>query len=146
MTKRIFIIEDDENILYGLQDRFTSDGYEVSISTAEEDLDELLGKIKTFKPHFLTIDLLLPKIDGMEIIKRLKGDEDLADVEVLIFTDLSDEDGKARSVGLGVNHYFLKNDMDINEFADKAEEIMEGESEDEVERMQEDEGDDVILD
>ena len=146
MSKKIFIIEDDENILYGLQDRFTSDGYEVNISTAEEEVDELLARIKKAKPDFLTIDLLLPKIDGMEIIKRLKGDEDLADLEVIIFTDLSDEDGKARSVGLGVNHYFLKNEMDINEFADQAEEIMEGDSEDEIERLQEDEGDDVVLD
>jgi len=145
MSKKIFIIEDDESILYGLQDRFTSDGYDVDISTSEEDIDELVKRIKAFRANYLILDLLLPKVDGLEIVKRLRGDDESSDIEVLIFTDLSDEDGKARSVGLGVNHYFLKSEMDVNEFADRAEDIMDGQSEDEVERIQEDEGEDVVL-
>jgi DNA-binding response OmpR family regulator len=146
MAKRIFIIEDDENILYGLQDRFTSDGYEVEISSADEDLDFLITRIKKNRPNFLILDILLPKMDGLEIIKTMKGDEDISEAQVLIFTDLSDEDGKTRSSDLGINHYFLKSEMDVNEFVDRAEIIMEGETEDEVERLEEDaEEDDIVL-
>jgi DNA-binding response OmpR family regulator len=125
MSKKIFIIEDDENILYGLQDHFTSDGYEVEISTAVEDIDELVSRLKKVKPDYIILDLLLPKIDGLEIVKKIRNDEETADIQVLIFTDLSEEDGKTRSIGLGINHYFLKSEMDISEFAEKVEHIIE---------------------
>jgi len=146
MSKKIFIIEDDESILYGLQDRLTSDGYDVDISNADEDLGELLKRIKKYQPSFLILDLLLPKMDGLEIVKRLKGDEESSDIQVLIFTDLSDEDSKARSVGLGINHYFMKSDMDVNEFVDQIEKIMTGDSEKIAEAMAAEDGDDIVLD
>jgi DNA-binding response OmpR family regulator len=146
MAKKIFIIEDDENILYGLQDRFTSDGYDIDISNAEEELDTIMSRIREFKPAYLVLDLILPKHDGLEIVKRVKSDEELGDVQVLVFTDLSNEDSRSRSVGLGVNYYFLKSDLDINEFADKVEGIISGEQIEEVAEMQDDEGgDDLVL-
>lgn len=125
MSKKIFIIEDEESILYGLQDHFTSDGYDVDISSADEELEDLISRIKKFKPNYVILDLVLPKLDGLEILKRIKNDDETADTQVLIFTDLSDEDSKTRSVGLGANFYFLKSEMDITEFADHVEKIME---------------------
>lgn len=125
MSKKIFIIEDEESILYGLQDHFTSDGYSVDISAADEELEDLLGRIKKAKPDYVILDLVLPKLDGSEILKRLKSDDETSDIQVLIFTDLSDEDSKTRSVGLGANYYFLKSEMDITEFADHVEKIIE---------------------
>lgn len=125
MSKRIFLIEDEESILYGLQDHFTSDGYDVDISAADEELEDLLGRIKKFKPAYVILDLVLPKLDGLEVLKRIKNDDETSDVQVLIFTDLSDEDSRTRSVGLGANFYFLKSEMDITEFADHVEKIIE---------------------
>ena len=125
MSKKIFIIEDEEGILYGLQDHFTSDGYDVEISAADEEMEDLLSRVKKFKPAYVILDLVLPKLDGAEILKRIKGDDETSDIQVLIFTDLSDEDSKTRSVGLGANYYFLKSEMDVTEFADNVEKIME---------------------
>ncbi len=147
MAQKIFIIEDDENILYGLQDRFTSDGYDVDISNADEEMDTLVTRIKEFNPGFVVLDLLLPKIEGLEVVKRIKNDDDLIDVQVLVFTDLSDEDSRSRSVGLGVNYYFLKSDLDVNEFADRVEGVIKGEQIEEIaEREEEEGGDDLVMD
>ena len=125
MSKKIFIIEDEETILYGLQDHFTSDGYDVEIRAADEEMEDLLGRIKKFKPTYVILDLVLPKLDGSDVLKRIKSDDETSDIQVLIFTDLSDEDSKTRSVGLGANFYFLKSEMDVTEFADHVEKIME---------------------
>ncbi|PIT94260.1 hypothetical protein COT98_04585 [Candidatus Falkowbacteria bacterium CG10_big_fil_rev_8_21_14_0_10_39_9] len=124
MSKKIFIIEDEEGILYGLQDHFTSDGYDVEISAADEELEDLLARVKKTKADYVILDLVLPKLDGLEILKRLKHDDETADIQVLIFTDLSDEDSRARSIGLGANYYFLKSELDITEFADHVEKII----------------------
>ena len=124
MSKKIFIIEDEEGILYGLQDHFTSDGYDVEISAADEELEDLLARVKKTKADYVILDLVLPKLDGLEILKRLKHDDETADIQVLIFTDLSDGDSRARSIGLGANYYFLKSELDITEFADHVEKII----------------------
>lgn len=125
MEKKIFIIEDDPNILYGLQDRFSSEGYEIETSNGDEELDDLSKAVKKFQPDFLILDLILPKLDGFEIIKRLKEEEEISDSNVFIFTDLSDEDSRRRSQELGVDYYFVKNEFDVNEFSEKVKQVIE---------------------
>ncbi|MFA4942169.1 MAG: response regulator [Patescibacteria group bacterium] len=144
MSKRIFLIEDEESILYGLQDHFTSDGYDVDISAADEELEDLLGRIKKFKPAYVILDLVLPKLDGLEVLKRIKNDDETTDIQVLIFTDLSDQDSKTRSVGLGANYYFLKSEMDITEFADHVEKIIENKQVDDTSAADAEENDLVL--
>ncbi len=144
MSKKIFIIEDDENILYGLQEKFSSDGYDTEISSADEDLETITDKIKKSNPDAVVLDLLLPKIDGLDIVKKIKEDPEMTEIPFVIFTDLSDEDAKNRSTGLGVNHYFLKSDLDVNEFSEKVETILGDKESDET--AVDEEGDDVILD
>lgn len=126
MSKKLFIIEDDPTILYGLQDGFTTDDYEVTSSSGDdEELDALIEDIKKAEPDFLILDLILPKLDGFEIIKKIRDTDELADLRIFIFTDLSDEDSKARSLELGVSYYFVKSEFDAFQFAEKVKSIIE---------------------
>lgn len=127
MNTRIFIIEDDANLLYGLQARFSSEGYEVETSTGEESREELIKFIKKGKFDYVILDVILPKHDGFELIEEIRETDGLGDIPIFIFTDLSEADGKARSEELGVNYYFVKSDFDVNEFADKVVRIISDE-------------------
>jgi len=144
--KNIFIIEDDLNILYGLKDIFSSNDYEVETSDSNEELDDLIKRIKKFKTNIVVLDLVLPKLDGLEIIKTIKSNDDIKDVEIFIFTDLSDEDGKSRSVGLGANYYFMKNEFDIYAFANKIMRIMDRSSNDFVDEDNLEDSEDIVMD
>lgn len=124
MSKKIFIIEDDANLLYGLQSRFSSEGYEVEISTGEETLEELLVYLEKNKFDYVILDLILPDLDGFELLEAIKSEDDLKDLSVFVFTDLSDEDSKHRSMELGADYYFIKTDFDINEFSEKVIRIL----------------------
>lgn len=124
MEKTIYIIEDDSNILYGLQARFSSEGYQVELNEGQENVEEILSNIKETKPTQVILDLILPDIDGFEIIERIKSDEDLSEIPIFVFTDISDQDSKSRSLELGADYYFIKADFDVNEFADKVIRIM----------------------
>lgn len=127
--KNIFIIEDDLSILYGLSDIFSSNDYEVETSdSTNEEIEDLLGRIRKFKPDIIILDLVLPKIDGAELMKRIKEDDVTSSAEIFIFTDLSEEDGRSRSIGLGANYYFMKNEFDIYTFSNKVMRIMGRES------------------
>lgn len=121
---KLFIIEDDSNILYGLQSQFSSDGFEVETSEGDEDIETLIERMRDFSPEYIISDFLLPQIDGFELVKQIKSDDSLADIPVFIFTDLSDEDSRVRGDELGVEHYFLKDDFQVYEFADKVKKII----------------------
>lgn len=123
-AKKVFIIEDDANILYGLENQFTAADLDVEVSEADEDLEELIGKIKDYDPDYIVTDLILPKIDGFEVIKKLKEDEELREKEIFIFTDLSDEDSRSRSLELGADYVFFKEEFDTFEFAEKVKKII----------------------
>lgn len=124
MSEKIYIIEDDANLLYGLQSRFSSEGYEVEITTGEETLEELLAYIKKSKFDYVILDLILPDLDGFELLEAIRAEDDLKDLSVFVFTDLSDEDSKHRSMELGADYYFIKTDFDINEFSEKVIRIL----------------------
>ena len=124
MSEKIYIIEDDANLLYGLQSRFSSEGYEVEITTGEETLEELVAYIKKNQFDYVILDLILPDLDGFELLEAIRAEDDLKDLSVFVFTDLSDEDSKHRSLELGADYYFIKTDFDINEFSEKVIRIL----------------------
>ncbi len=130
-NKKIFILEDDVNLLYGLEAQFSADEFVVESSEGEEELEELLDNIRSFSPDYMILDLILPKLDGFEIIKRIKEDEELSNLSIFIFTDLSDEDSKNRSLELGADYYFIKDDFDTYEFAEKVKKIIANQTENE---------------
>lgn len=123
-SKKIYIIEDDANLLYGLESQFAADEFEVETSTGDEDLEALIDNIRDFEPDYIILDLILPKIDGFEIVKKIKGDDELSEKQVFIFTDLSDEDSRQRSLELGADYYFIKDEFDAFEFAEKVKNIV----------------------
>ncbi|HNV12674.1 MAG TPA: response regulator [bacterium] len=142
---KIFVIEDDLNILYGLRDIFTSNDFEVEISDSREDTEELISKIRKFKPDSVILDMVLPEIDGQDLIKRIKSDSSISDAEIFIFTDLSEADGRSRSVGLGANYYFMKGEFDVYTFSSKVMRIMERESLSSDDEKEEEEAEDLLV-
>lgn len=127
-SKKLFIVEDDANILYGLESQFTAADLEVEVSEADEEIDELISNIKEYDPDYIILDLILPKVDGFEVIKRIKSDEELNEKEIFIFTDLSDEDSRSRSLELGADYFFFKEEFDTFEFAEKVVRIINNKS------------------
>jgi len=122
--KKIFIIEDDANLLYGLEAQFSSAGFEVEVSESEEEEEELLSLLREFDPDYIVLDLILPKIDGFDLLKKIKEDSELRDKEVFIFTDLSDEDSRQRSLEMGADYVFFKEDFDTFSLAEKVVKII----------------------
>ncbi|MFA5184313.1 MAG: response regulator [Patescibacteria group bacterium] len=122
--KKLFIIEDDANLLYGLESQFSADSFEVETSAGDEDIEEMMDQLKDFNPSYVILDLILPKVDGFDIIKRMKADSELSEKQIFIFTDVSDEDSRQRSLDLGADFLFLKDEFDTFEFAEKVKKII----------------------
>lgn len=123
-NKKIFIIEDDANILYGLESQFANTGFDIEMSEADEDDDELLNLMHEFEPDYIVLDLILPKLEGFDLLKKIKADPELREKEIFIFTDLSNEDSRQRSLEMGADYVFFKEDFDTFQFAEKVIKII----------------------
>jgi DNA-binding response OmpR family regulator len=126
MKKSIFIIEDDISLASAMQAQFSLAGFNAETNRGrEEDMEDLINEIKKVDADIVILDLILPKFDGFEIIKKIRDDEEISDIYIFIFTDISDEDSKARGLRIGANQYFIKEDFSPDEFAEKVKRIME---------------------
>ena len=126
MKKNIFIIEDDVVLAGAMQAQFNLKNFTAEINLGnEEDIEALINEIKKVDADIVILDLILPKLDGFEIIKAIRSDEEISDIYIFIFTDVSDEDSKARGLQVGANQYFIKEDFSLEEFTEKVKKIME---------------------
>jgi DNA-binding response OmpR family regulator len=148
MDKKIFIIEDDTNILYGLEANFSAEGLDVQTSEGEEEVDELMDNIRDFQPDYLILDVILPRLDGFDIIKKIKEDDELSDLPIFIFSDISDEDSRSRSLELGADYFFPKDEFDTYEFTEKVKKIMANQErlDEDTDKGWDDDGESVVID
>ena len=102
--KRILLVEDEPDLIKLTIFRLKKAGYEVIIST---DGRQGLETADKEKPDLILLDLGLPVIDGYEVCRRLKSDEKLKDIPVLIMT-ASTERIKDKVKEIGADGYVLK--------------------------------------
>ncbi|MDF2820544.1 MAG: phoP [Clostridiales bacterium] len=105
MDQPIFVVEDDENIREVLKCTITSFSYQVQ---AFECAEEMLIKIEEVIPKLILLDIMLPGIDGMETLKRLKSNKNYVDIPVIILTAKGNETDKVKGLDLGADDYIAK--------------------------------------
>ena len=121
--KKILIIEDDANLLYGLQAKFRVEGFNV-ITDEGANKTELMDKIINFKPDYIILDIILPYINGFSFLAEIKADSSISKIPIFIFTNLSDDDSRRRGIELGADFYLVKAEMNLDEFVTKFKKII----------------------
>ncbi len=128
--KRILLVDDSahdvELTLAALeQNRLANEV--VVVRDGEEALDYLYSR-GVFKlraqghPAVVLLDLKLPKVDGLEVLKQIKGDSELRSIPVVMLTSSREEKDLVTSYDLGVNAYVVK-PVDFHEFVDSLKEL-----------------------
>ncbi len=99
---RILVVDDEEQILRAVRRALTARGYEVVTATDGEDA---LIEAEATMPNLVVLDLNLPRIDGMEVCRRLRA---WTKVPVLVLSVREDEAGKVKALDLGADDYLTK--------------------------------------
>jgi DNA-binding response OmpR family regulator len=81
--KKIMIVDDEKDLLIMLKEVFGSEGFEVI--TAESG-KECLEKLKTIKPDLIIMDMMMPKLSGDEVIKKIRKNPKTKDLRIVILT------------------------------------------------------------
>jgi DNA-binding response OmpR family regulator len=99
---RVLVVEDDEDIALVLQRALRMEGYEVRVAG---DGEAALDEATRFHPDLVILDLGLPKLDGMEVARRLRGADD---VPILMLTARDALDSRVEGLDAGADDYLVK--------------------------------------
>lgn len=122
MAKKILIVEDDKFLRDLITQKLSAENFEVAIA---QDGEEGIRKIEEEKPGLVILDLLLPAIDGFEVLKRMKANPKIADTPVIILSNLGQKEDVERGMALGAKDYMIKAHFTPNEVVDKVKKLLE---------------------
>jgi len=115
MTK-VLLVEDDEILIRMYRTKLERENFEVDIA---RDGEEGLTKIGEFKPDIVLLDIVLPKLNGVEILKRIKATPELKEIPVLILTNVSIGANVKECLESGALGYIIKSNSTPNHLIQK---------------------------
>ena len=118
MTRKILVVEDNEELAFGLRTNLEIEGYDVEVAA---DGDAGFEAAKTCAPDLIVLDLVLPKSDGFRVLRAVR--EAGLRMPVLILTARGEEADKVRGLKLGADDYVTK-PFGILEFLARVEALM----------------------
>ena len=101
----LLIIEDDKFVRDLYQHEFEKNGYDVVVA---EDGELALTAVKEAKFDGILLDIMIPKIDGLEVLKKIKADSNTKNIPVVILSNLGQDEIIRQSLQLGAKAYIVK--------------------------------------
>ena len=101
----VLLVEDDPSVLEMYRLKLELDGYRVNTAL---DGEEGLKKAGDLTPDIIFLDIRLPKMDGLEVLRKLRAQEKTRDIPVIILSNYDEEDLVARGLRLGAHEYLIK--------------------------------------
>ena len=114
--KTILIVEDDKYLSKAYAIKIKNAGFDILMTDNGSDG---LSVAKDKKPDLIVLDLLLPRIDGFEFLKRIKADQELKNIPVITISVLGQKTDQEKALSLGAEAYFIKTDYKLEEIIEK---------------------------
>ncbi len=102
---KILVVDDENHIVELIKFNLEANGYDVASAFNGE---EAIEKAKDEKPDLIILDLMLPKIDGIEVCRKIKGNSETSHISIIMLTAKSDETDKIVGLEIGADDYMTK--------------------------------------
>lgn len=103
--KVVLVVDDDLTLLEMYVERIKAEG---AIVIEARDGEEALERIGETKPNIIMLDIMMPKMNGFDVLKKIKENPETASIPVIILTALSDDQKKRQGMELGADDYIVK--------------------------------------
>lgn len=121
---RILLIEDDPLMIRMYQRKLLNDGYEVETAVNGE---EGLVKIRSFRPDMILLDIMMPKLNGLQVLERVKADPTIAKIPIILLTNVGGtQEDIEKGLELGAVAYLVKSYYRPDEVVAKIKEVLAG--------------------
>jgi len=105
VKKRILVVDDEVDMVEGIKIMLEADNYEV---IAAFDGQEGLQKAQEERPDLILLDVMMPKMDGFETLRRIRADSETQHIPVIMLTAKGDTDSMFKAHDLGSTDFFIK--------------------------------------
>src|SRR6266545_1266233 len=102
---KILVADDDQSLVRTLTWILKENGYEVVTAPGGEGL---IGKLEAERPNLLLLDIMMPKVDGLQLLAKMKADDRFRDLPVLMISSMPPEEATVKSLGLGAADFIPK--------------------------------------
>lgn len=120
-TALLLVAEDDQFYANLYRTKLEKEGFGVLVASNGTETLELLKKNS---PNLIILDLVMPEMDGFEVLKKLREEKDLRDVPVIILSNLGQPEDIERAKELGVFKYIIKSNVSIHQMVESVEEAL----------------------
>ncbi|MDE2021776.1 MAG: response regulator [Patescibacteria group bacterium] len=117
----VLVVEDDQFLRELFVRKLASSGFKVENAVDAKGAFAILEK---WKPNIILLDLMLPDVDGFEILSRLKKDERFAPIPVIIVSNLGEQHDIDRAMELGAQEFLVKVNFNLEEIAEHVREVL----------------------
>jgi DNA-binding response OmpR family regulator len=118
---KILLVEDDSFLLNMYATKFELENFDVVVA---EDGEKGIRMAKTEKPDIILLDIMLPKIDGFDVLKALKKSQETSNLPVILLTNLSQKDDIDKGLALGAVDFLIKAHFMPSEVVEKIKKIL----------------------
>lgn len=118
---KVLLIEDEEALIEVLNKKLTAEGYVVTIA---RDGQEGLEKMRTSRPDLILLDIVMPRMDGFEVLENMRKEEAIADLPVIIISNSGQPVELSRAKELGAEDWLIKTEFDPQEVLDKVNKFL----------------------
>ncbi len=119
--KVVLIVDDDATLREMYEAYLKLSGYSVAVA---QDGKDGLEKAKRVKPAIILLDLMMPEMNGIEVLKHLKDDPNLKDIPVIVFTALIQDLEKQQAFDAGAADYVVKTELVPSAMKDKIDSLI----------------------
>lgn len=126
---KILIIEDDPLMSRMYQKIFTFENYEVEMAG---DGLEGVEKARTGKPTLILMDVMMPKMNGLQALEKLKADPETKAIPVIMLTNLAGQQDAEMALSKGAIKYIIKSEYEPKQVTNMVKEILAGYTRNEV--------------
>lgn len=120
--KKVLVVDDDKNLVTVLLDKLDISGFEAQ---ATKNGEEGLAKALDWHPDVILMDVVMPKMDGWQMLKKLREDNWGKTARVIMLTVLENPDNVAKAMEEGTFDYITKTDWSLDDVVKKIEAIFE---------------------
>jgi DNA-binding response OmpR family regulator len=121
MAHIITIIEDDDFLRSLAVSKLEKEGFTVETAA---DGEAGLALVQKKVPALLILDLMLPAMSGVDVLKKIKADASLAGMKIIIFSNLGEQQDIKTCMDLGANDYMVKANFTLDELVDKVKSLL----------------------
>jgi len=121
--KTVLIVEDDSFLSDMYQTKFSVSGYNVLLAQNGMQCLELLRN-NTSAPDIALLDVVMPKMDGLELLELLKKDDRTKNIPIILLTNLGQDKDVKKGLEMGADMYLIKAHYTPSQVVEKVEEIL----------------------